>query len=687
MDTDRSVTQLITIGASAGGVESLAILVSTLPTPFPAPIVIAQHLDPNRPSHLQEILARRSNLPVHSVVGIEPLEAGVIFVVPSNRHVTISDHHVGIDPEGAGRPKPSIDLLFDSAASVFGEGMIAVVLSGLGSDGAAGACRVKEAGGTVVIQNPRTAPYPAMPQALAPTIVDVIADVDSMGPLLNDLLIGTYTPNGPRDDRQIRTFLEELRDRSGIDFSQYKMPTIQRRLQRRLVATGTHSLEEYRAYLADHIEECDRLINAFLIKVTGFFRDRDLFVYLREQVLPELIERGRANGNELRFWSAGCATGEEAYSLALLVADALGADLEAWTVRIFATDLDAEAVDFARRGKYPAAALDDLPPDLLARYFTEDKDAYMVSKAVRALLVFGEHDLGQRPPFPRIDLCLCRNVLIYFTPELQRRALETFAFGLREGGVLVLGSAETTSPLPNLFTPMHMGLRVYRGHGDRPRLFSPIESTRRSRSGHTHLRPRAGEELARVRREVREAQVDQIMTEELLLRLPVGIVVVDRKYDILRLNSEARRLLGIHMVAVGEDLVHLAERIPAAALRAAIDAAIGGEERTVEAVPTDALIPGETRWLRIGCRPYRGGGDAAPESAVLMVTDVTDAERERAEVARLRAALEQAGAANRMLLDANQELTTVNALLRHSNEDFLLNNEEIQAATEEVETL
>ncbi len=682
----QPTSQLITVGASAGGVESLATLVSTLPTPFPAPIVIAQHLDPTRPSQLQEILARRTNLPVHSVVGHEPLEAGVIYVVPSNRHVTITDHHVGIDPEGTGRPKPSIDLLFETAAAVFGEGLIAVVLSGLGSDGAAGARRVKEAGGTVVIQNPRTAPYPSMPQALAPTTVDVIADVDAMGPLLDDLLTGAYTPAGPRDDRQVRTFLEELRDRTGIDFSRYKMPTIQRRLQRRLVATGAHSLAEYRRCLQAHPEEYDRLINAFLIKVTEFFRDRELFVYLREHVLPELIERGRAHGNELRFWSAGCATGEEAYSLALLVADALGTELEAWTVRIFATDLDGEAVDFARRGRFPATAISEVPAGLKARYFTEEQGAFSVAKSVRGLLVFGEHDLGQRPLFPRIDLCLCRNVLIYFTPELQRRALETFAFALREGGVLVLGSAETTSPLPSSFTPLNTGLRVYRRHGDRPSLISPIKTTKRPRLGHTPSLPGAGEELARVRREVREGQVDQIRTEELLLRLPVGLVVVDRNYDIQHLNGEARRLLGIHTEAVGEDFVHLAERVPAPALRTAIDAALGGEERSVEAIPTDALIPGETRYLRISCRPYRAGANAA-EAAVLIVADVTEVERTRAEVAHLRAALEQAGAANRFLLDANQELTTLTALLRRSTEDFLLNNEEIQAATEEVETL
>ena len=207
MAASQPVRQIVTIGASAGGVETLSTLVATLPADFPAPVVVAQHLDPTRPSHLQSILARRSLLPMRTVVDQEALVSGVIYVVPANRHVSISDHHLSIDPDGAMRPKPSIDLLFRTASQVFGEGLIAVVLTGLGSDGAAGARYVKEAGGTVVIQDPRTAPYPAMPGSLAPTTVDVIADADAMGPLLRDLLTGAYTPVGPRDDRQLRSFL------------------------------------------------------------------------------------------------------------------------------------------------------------------------------------------------------------------------------------------------------------------------------------------------------------------------------------------------------------------------------------------------------------------------------------------------------------------------------------------------
>jgi two-component system, chemotaxis family, CheB/CheR fusion protein len=715
------VTQLVAVGASAGGVEALCTLVATLPADFPAPLVVAQHLDPTRPSHLQEILGRQCPLPVRTVVDHEALEPGVVYVVPADRHIALDDHHLSIAQDSAGRPKPSIDRLFRSAAEVFGEGLIAVVLSGLGSDGAAGARRVKEAGGTVVIQNPRTAPYPAMPQALDPTTVDVIADVDAMGPLLHDLLTGAYTPRGPREDRQLRAFLAELRERSGIDFSPYKEPTIQRRLQRRLLATGTQSLEAYRAYLAGHPDEYERLINAFLIKVTEFFRDPALFAHLRTVVLPALVAEGRERGQELRLWSAGSATGEEAYSLALLVAEALGDELDDWTVRIFATDLDGAAVDFARRGVYPASALEAVPPDLLARYFAaEDGGAtYTVAKAVRGLLVFGEHDLGQRPPFPRIDLCLCRNVLIYFTPALQRRALELFAFALRDGGYLALGKAETTSPLPEYFAPFEPTLRLYRRRGERliipqaagggPALAET--SARRGRAGGPHATP-AVQDLARVRQEARRAPGVQLATEQLLLRLPVGVAVVDRRYDLQRLNGAARQLLGIHEAALGEDLMHQVRGLTPQdqrALRGALDAALSGEARTLEAVPSTAAEPGATRALRLACAPYPaepegsaalGLGPAAGAPALgaarvlLVITDVTDVAEARqgaaaaqAEAARLGAVVAELRDTVRALRAANAEMSEANALLRAANEEYVLGNEEVQAAAEEVETL
>src|SRR5581483_5022673 len=547
---DEVLSQLVVIGASAGGIEAVTAVLSALPADFPAPVVIAQHLDPNRTSHLQEILGRASKIPVRSVDGEQRLEAGVAYVVPANWHVEITDSVVRLQATGGDRPRPSIDRLLRSAAESFGEGLIAVILTGSGSDGAAGARYVKEMGGTVVVQNPDTARYPDMPQSLAPNTVDIVANLDAIGPLLHDLATDQYTP-ARTDDRPLRALLEQLRERSGIDFNSYKMPTILRRLQRRMVATGTETLNDYLRYVGSHPEEYRRLVSSFLIKVTEFYRDPDLFRYLEEEVLPGLIGSAQHTGNELRVWSAGCATGEEAYSLAIMLVDMLGDQLEQLNVRIFATDLDTDAINFARRGVYPASALAHLPPEVIERHFNRLGDEYEIKKRVRSLVIFGQHDLGQRAPFLRIDLALCRNVLIYFTPELQRRALQLFAFSLRENGYLVLGKAESTSPLPQHFVLEEPRLKVYRRQGERVlippariRDTAPLVPMRLITGG----RQSDGARLAAPRgpREVERPRTGSERAEHVLLRLPEGVIVVDRRYDIQSINSAARRLLAIH---------------------------------------------------------------------------------------------------------------------------------------------
>jgi two-component system CheB/CheR fusion protein len=729
---------VVVVGASAGGIEALSVLVGTLPAGFPAPIVVAQHLDPTRVSHLREILSRTSTLPIRTVEARERLEPGVVYVVPASQDVAVTDHEVSLS-EGRSRSQPSIDLLFGSAAAVFGENLFAVILTGAGSDGADGARRVKEHGGTVIIQNPQTARFPSMPLSLPPTIVDIIADLEAIGPLVHDLLIGAYTPPAPEEDRRMRGLLDQLRARVGIDFSSYRQPTIQRRLQRRMADTGRETLDEYIRYLQRHPDEYQRLANSFLIKVTDFFRDPELYAHLRQRILPELIADARTRGNELRFWSAGCATGEEAYSLAILIADVVGDAFEEFNVRLFATDLNADSIAFAGRGVYPPAALTNVPPDLLARYFTQLDGGYEVRKLVRRTVVFGQHDLGQRAPFPRIDLVLCRNVLIYFTPELQRRALQLFAFSLRRGGHLVLGKSETTSPLPEYFAVGEPRLKIYRRHGERA-LLAPTEIVdavpRGAAAGGGAIAMRVEGALPRTRAG-RQPSTSAERADRLILDLPVGVVVVDRRYDIQAVNAAARTLLGIHTAAIGEDLIHLAHRLPAPRLRGALDRALRGQP-SVERFEVPGMEGADGgRHLDLSFYPQRSeptvptfdrvtvivadgteaaasaqGAAAAPPTIRQALEEAAERLRALAEaaaspselgdglsgaVAALRAGaaeLERLGAlvrevetSRQEVLAANQELTAANELLRTENEGLLFGNEESQAAVEEIETL
>jgi two-component system CheB/CheR fusion protein len=729
---------LVVVGSSAGGIEALSTLVASLPKGFPAPIILAQHLDPHHHSHLHEILARRAVLPVRVVTG-DPtkLDPGVVYVVPADHHVQVTDHTVQLVRLNGKGPKPSVDLLLSSASAVFGERLIAVILTGSGSDGASGAHAVKAAGGTVVIENPATASFPSMPASLAPTTVDIVADLDRIGSLLSDLLQGVTPDEASDGNRSLQALLDDIREHNGIDFSHYKLPTIERRLQRRFYATGQTSIPTYLHYLHRHPEEYHRLVSTFLIKVTEFFRDDDLFTALRQQALPDLLAKARERGNELRMWSAGCATGEEAYSLAILVAEALGDELERFNVQIFATDLDEEAVAFARRGVYPHASVASLPADLLHRYFVKLDGTYQVSKLLRRQIIFGQHDLGHRPPFPHMDLVVCRNVLIYFTAELQRRALQLFSFALRNGGYLALGKAETIKPVESEFVPAHRVLKLYRRVGERT--FAPItpmsdiratvrgvRSQSLSQSGQESAfeSPQAWPPLTLPPQTPLVPQRTRTNSErlgELVLDLPAGMAVVDRNYDVQFINRAALRLLGIYKAAVGNDLIHLTTSIPTADLRAIIDATFqlqtsseGGNDMTV----VIETLPPKRRRIQVACYPVPSegnevdaagglGGAQAPlhgptTSAVLLViSDITRAvqaqeaetdahaqsaaQKEPAQApSDVAAAYQESLAENAQLKTQLDHLSAQNRALVQANEELGDDNLALRSANEEL---
>jgi two-component system CheB/CheR fusion protein len=745
---------LVAVGASAGGIEALSTVLGALSKDFPAPIVVAQHLDPTRPSHLDAILARRTPLEVALVTDVAPLLPGTVYVVPSDRDIEISDHEVRMQASRGTPSNPSINRLLSSATRVYGERLIAVILTGTGSDGAEGAREVKAAGGLVMIENPDTAAFPGMPRSLAPTTVDIVANLDQIGPLLTDLLAGTYVPSeqdgdhppeGGAEDELLTGLLAEVRQHSGIDFSGYRQPTILRRLQRRMVVTKSPRLEDYQRYLKRHPEEYHRLVSSFLIKVTEFFRDPEFFQALRERVLPELITQARSRDQQLRLWSAGCATGEEAYSLAILVAEVLGPELGEFTIRLFATDLDEQAVAFARQGVYPAAALAGVSEELRSRYFTHVDGAggtYEVKKVIRSLVTCGEHDLGIRPPFPHIDLVLCRNVLIYFTPAMQQRALSLFAYALRPGGYLVLGKAESTGALAEYLAPADPDLKLYRRVGETllpPLLLQPssdfspphpMPAPPHYRQTAEHTEPvrdlvtantepvqvsRSSEELART-----DDWYTNELTRQLLYDLPVGVVIVDRRYNILTINSAALRLLDIYRPAIGEDLVHLAERVPVQMLRRVIDAVFHptwtAEEEDQAKVDAgkaeDGEEPGDVEIAAFPYPPRRAGARTAAaqvETALLLVSDITGAvaarvaaelvaarnrsapeqalQRQGDDIERLRAQVEQMSTTNRQLVAANQELGRANLELQRVNDEVLLAQEQEQASAEEIRTL
>ncbi|HYW71917.1 MAG TPA: CheR family methyltransferase [Pyrinomonadaceae bacterium] len=680
-----STGDLVVVGSSAGGVAALSVLVNTLSADFPAPIVLAQHLDPQRASHLATILERQSKLPILTVGEHAPtlMQPGTIYVVPANRHVTIQDSSVRLESDSDGRPIPSVDRLLSSAAKAYGEHLVAVILTGSGSDGAAGAVEVKEAGGVVIIQNPRTAPYPSMPQSLPPTVVDHVVEIEQIGPLLFDLLTGVRLAPEKVED-PLRDLLTYVSQHANMDFRNYKPSTILRRISRRMAVLHSHTLRDYTDHLRAHPEEVTELVKAFLINVTGFFRDRDAFEFLKDFVVPDMIERGRDNGRVLRAWSAGCSTGEEAYSIAILLAEVLGAEISEWSIKIFATDLDDEAVNFARRGLYPTKLLSDLPGGFTERYFERIDHGYRVSKSLRQMVIYGSQDLTRGIPFPRMDLVVCRNLLIYLKPELQQDILDLFAYSLHQtSGYLFLGKAETARPSKATFDLINKKWKVYRctsGPLALPAHGKPVNSRQAEwqtiRRSDSPEKTDLGEDITPLRR----------INEVMFRYLPIGIVVIDRGYRIVTINAAARRLLSIRDITTEQDFLHNARGLPYGQVREAIDAAF--TDHSTGSLTDIEADTGSGRFLSLTIMPAHIDDNSKP-LAVVTVTDVTesvvtkrrleDVQNEQAKI------LEELGSTNKRLTSINIELQEANEELQSANEELMLTQEELQATNEEFE--
>ena len=712
LEADTQTDDLVVVGSSAGGIGALSTLVSTLNKSFPAPIVIAQHLDPQRPSQLGAILERRSVLPI-VVVSEDPptkLERGTIYVVPANRHVKIVDGHVHLEGDHADRPKPSVDLLLSSAAKSYGEHLVAVILTGSGSDGAAGAVDVKNEGGVVIIQNPQTAAYPSMPLSLPPTAVDHVVEIEQVGPLLLDVLQGVNLPMTAKADDPLRDLLSQVSTQTNIDFRNYKSSTILRRIGRRMAITHNGSIRDYADFLRTHRDEVQELVKAFLIKVTGYFRDPEAYETLKTDIIPELIQRGRENGRTLRVWSAGCATGEEAYSLALLIADYLGNDFPEWNVKVFATDLDADAIAFARRGLYPENVLNDLPEDFRIRFFERIDRGYRISKALRQVVIFGQQDISRGMPFPRIDLVSCRNLLIYLKPDLQRAVLDLFAYSLHQSqGYLFLGKAETVRPTKATFELINKKWKIYRCLGgpiSYPVNEGPVQMSTPTNSWREQRHRQASALSATHELTQAELEISQLrrVNETMLRYTNVAVVIIDRQYRILTINASARRLLGVRDVAYDQDFLHTVRGMPYQEMRRAIDTTF--REHTTMTLPElelDQMSEGSGRYASFTIMTMQVE-QGAPELAVITALDVTDqvqvkkrleaVQREHAElVGELSAANKRLGTMNKELQDANEELQAANEELmltqeelQATNEEFEATNEELQATNEELET-
>jgi len=460
------VTQPLVIGiaASAGGLEALTLLLKQLPAHPAICVIIAQHLSPDHKSMLSKLLSRDSLIPVETAEQHMPLLPGRAWVIPPGFNATVADNKIMLShADQYGVPKPSANELFISIADQFTDRAVAVVLSGTGSDGARGCREVKARGGFTFAQSPLQAKYDGMPLAAIDTAcIDRVLTVEEIAKELLRLAdFKNLSPDQfakPQQKDSFGRILQQLLQATGVDFSHYKDNTLHRRIGRRLVATDTSSWLEYEKFLTENASEIQRLYQDLLISVTAFFRDEGPFTEL-EHTLREIIN-SKQKGDEIRIWVAGCATGEEAYSIAMLVYDLLGGNIYDYKIQIFATDIDLKALGIARKGRYDITALKSLKKELVRKHFHAVNDGYQVNKHLREIVVFAKQNLVGDPAFLRLDLVSCRNVLIYMKSELQKQIQATFHFGLNNGGYLFLGKSESL-PGSELFEPLKAESRLF----------------------------------------------------------------------------------------------------------------------------------------------------------------------------------------------------------------------------------
>ena len=467
-------THIVGIGASAGGLEAIEAFFKVMPPDSGVAFVVIQHLSPDHKSLMAELLSKRTRMPVHRAEDGMHVAPDSVYLIPPNKNLRLFHGRIILseqDRDARGINLP-IDIFFRSLAEDQGAKAIAIVLSGTGSDGTSGIRAIKEELGMAMVQVEETAAFDGMPRsAIATGLVDYILPPEEMPAQLLSYLKHPFTAKDEyassmlTDEDGVTRIFALLRERNKIDFTYYKPTTIIRRIERRMAVNQIHDLNDYVRFLESYPVEINSLHKDLLIGVTSFFRDPEAFEDIAQKHLPSLMRE--AKDDKLRIWVSGCSTGEEAYSFAILCCEVIEKENLKTDVKIFATDVDQEATLAASAGVFAESAVADIEPAMLSKYFYRKDEGFYISRQIREMVVFAQHNLVKDPPFTNIDLISCRNLLIYLQPVLQKRVLELFNFALNPHGILFLGSSETTGEMADYFDPLDHKWRIYKSRGRR----------------------------------------------------------------------------------------------------------------------------------------------------------------------------------------------------------------------------
>jgi two-component system, chemotaxis family, CheB/CheR fusion protein len=699
---DPTVPTVVGVGASAGGLEAFSQLLEALPADADVAVVFVQHLSPQHESALPMLLASKSLMPIVQVTeGLEILPRHV-YVIPPNVQMGISDGVLHLLPRPYDRSQfTPIDFFFLSLARWAQNRAIGVILSGTASDGTAGIREIKAAGGITMAQTPATAKYDGMPRsAIATGLIDLVLAPHEIAEQIAHIPTHPYhgqpaIVRGDQDQEiapregQLGEIFKLLRRVSGTDFRQYKTPTVKRRLLRRMALHRLTDINAYILHLREDANELSALYQDLLIHVTRFFRDPDSFAVLATEVFPEFVD-GRSEDESIRIWVPGCATGEEAYSVAITLMEVLGDRASGRRLQIFATDVSESAIEHARAGVYAASISADVSPERLRRFFTKADGGYKINKTLRDACVFARHDLTRDPPFSRLDLIVCRNVLIYLDAKLQQRLMSIFHYALRSRGFLMLGAAETTGN-HSLFSDVDKRWRLYRKAAvdmALPVNFAAVEPFPRIAAPASTREPFRGE-----RRSVQEE------ASRLLLRYSPASVVVDEKLQIVQFRGQTGPFLEPAAGDPNLNLLKMAREGLLFSLRSAVQMA-RRKQRTVR--KEGVLVRRDGHWhsLNLEVVPLVSSG----AGHLLVVFEETSAQtpqrrdrtrdrknriaptQSRETDERLAGLTRELAASREYLQSIIQELEAANEELQSANEEILSSNEELQSTNEELDT-
>jgi len=686
---------VVGIGASAGGLEALLQILKQLPDEPGLPLVVVQHLSPLHKSLLSELLQEATRMPVAQVEDETALAPNHVYVIPPDRFLELDAGRLRLRPHPGAGSHP-IDSFFRSLARGAGPGAVGVVLSGTGSDGATGLREIHAAGGITIAQDPESAEHDGMPRAaLATGVVDLVLRPEAIADELAQLArhpreLGLEADRKSRPEgraEQLARVFVLLRKVTGVDFSQYKKATVQRRLQRRMLLHKISDLGEYLGLLAKDPEEVRELHHDLLIQVTSFFREPAAFELLAARVLPELLQR-RVEG-PLRVWVPGCATGEEAYSIAMCLLETLGADAPGTPVQIFATDVSDVAVEYARMGHYPENVSADVGPERLRRFFTRTDGGYRVSQVVREVCVFARQDVTRDPPFSRLDLIVCRNLLIYLEPPLQKKLMQIFHYALRPGGFLLLGQAETVGASADLFASADKSHKLY--------VKKSIDTPMNLDFGSVDSRP-AAERRPTPQPAGHESALLRDARQLLMSRYCPPGVIVDNELMIVETLGQTGPYLELPAGSASLNLLRMARQGLGHALRMAVHTA-RRDNRPVRREEARVSHEGGVRRVNLSVSPL-GDGRGAPYLLVLFEEAAPSQKDEKPRSAgrsrrtkkgaqhesRLRSLEHELDSTRQHMQAMIQDLEAANEELQSANEEILSSNEELQSTNEELNT-